>query len=99
IVPGTTTQSTTNGVPVGFKFSDDPNGFIFQIWAGHRNPRVPPHINVAPSGSVSSSSATINLPCPEGTSSDSCVPSATRSVDLVATYTDADGDALLFTWA
>ena len=25
-----------------------PNGFIFQLWAGHRNPRMPPHVNAAP---------------------------------------------------
>jgi len=99
IVPGTTRAATANGQPLGFKFSDDPNGFIFQFWAGHRNPRIPPHINVAPSGSVSSSSASITLPCPEGTSSDSCTPSASRSVDVTASYTDPDNDPLLFAWS
>jgi len=98
IVPGTTRPATQNGVPVGFHFSDDPNGFIFQVWAGHRNPRIPPHINVAPTGSVTASSAAITLPCPEGTISDSCTPSASRSVSLTADYTDTDGDALLYTW-
>jgi hypothetical protein len=87
------------GLPSAFKPSDDPNGFIFQLWAGHRNARIPPHINVAPTGSVSSSSASITLPCPEGTSSDSCSPSASRSVDLTAAYTDADNDTLLYTWS
>ena len=88
-----------NGLPTAFKPSDDPNGFIFQFWAGHRNARTVPHINVAPTGSVSSSSASITLPCPEGTSSDSCTPSASRSVDVAASYTDADNDTLLYTWS
>jgi len=88
-----------NLATVGFKPSDDPNGFIFQLWAGHRNPRLLPHINVAPIGSVSSSSASITLPCPEGTSSDSCSPSASRSVDLTASFTDQDNDTLLYTWS
>jgi hypothetical protein len=78
----------------GFPGSDDPNGFIFQFWAGHRNPRVPP--NVAPTVTASVSSASITLPCPEGTSSETC-PSAT-SVTASATGSDPDGDTLLYTW-
>jgi len=86
--------------PRGFNASDDPNGFIFQFWAGHRNPRTsPPPPNQAPIGSVSASSASITLPCPEGTSSTSCTPSASRSVDLTASYTDQDNDTLLYTWS
>ena len=84
--------------PGGFKSSDDPNGFIFQLWAGHRNARIPPHVNAVPVGSIVSSSAAITLPCPEGTTSDTCVPSASRSVDLNASFTDADNDTLLYTW-
>jgi hypothetical protein len=82
-----------------FKQSDDPNGFIFQLWAGHRNPRTIPHVNVAPSGSVSSSSSSITLPCPPGTSSESCTASASRSVDLTAAYTDPENDPLVYTWS
>jgi hypothetical protein len=99
IVPGTTFAATTGGAPNGFNFSDDPNGFIFQLWAGHRNPRTPPPVpNVAPTVTVSASSASIMLPCPEGTSSDSCTASASRSVDLTGAGVDADGDTLLYTW-
>ena len=48
------------GLPGAFKQSDDPNGFIFQFWAGHRNPRMPPPPpNQPPTVSVSSSSASI----------------------------------------
>ncbi|MDQ1707226.1 MAG: hypothetical protein QOJ88_437, partial [Pyrinomonadaceae bacterium] len=99
IVPGTTFAATTGGTPNGFKFSDDPNGFIFQVWAGHRNARIPPHINVAPTGSVSSSVTSITLPCPPGTSSESCSASASSAVDLTATYSDPEGDTLLYTWS
>ena len=85
--------------PRGVPVSDDPNGFIFQFWAGHRNPRIAPPINQPPTGSVSSSSGSITLPCPEGTSSDSCTASASRSVDLTASFTDPDNDTLLYTWS
>ena len=86
-------------LPSAFKASDDPNGFIFQLWAGHRNPRILPVINREPSGSVSSSNSSIMLPCPEGSGSDSCSPSGSRSVDLTANYTDPDNDTLLYTWS
>jgi len=88
------------GLPGAFKQSDDPNGFIFQLWAGHRNPRTPPPPpNQPPTVSVSSSSASIMLPCPPGTSSTSCTASASRSVDLTANATDPDNDTLLYTWS
>jgi len=87
------------GLPSAFKPSDDPNGFIFQLWAGHRNPRLLPHVNGLPMVSVSSSSASIMLPCPAGTSSTSCTASASRSVDLTANASDPDNDTLLYTWS
>src|SRR4029450_10162579 len=75
--------------PAGFHGSDDPNGFIFQFWAGHRNPRLEPKpANVAPTGTGSASSASITLPCPPGTSSDTCTASASRSVTLTAVGAD-----------
>ncbi|HUS12230.1 MAG TPA: hypothetical protein VMZ30_17320 [Pyrinomonadaceae bacterium] len=86
--------------PAGFRASDDPNGFIFQLWAGHRNPRIPPPPpNQPPTVSVSASSATITLPCPPGTSSATCTASASTSVDLTANATDPDNDTLLYTWS
>jgi hypothetical protein len=89
-----------DGLPNAFRPSDDPNGFIFQFWAGHRNPRgLPPPPNVAPTVSVSASMAAITLPCPPGTSSPTCTPSATRSVELTASATDPDNDTLLYTWS
>jgi hypothetical protein len=88
------------GVPAGFRPSDDPNGFILQFWAGHRNARtLPPPPNQAPTVTVSTSSASITLPCPEGTSSESCTASASRSIDLTANAVDPDNDTLLYTWS
>ncbi len=100
IVPGTTVPVTTSGRPNGFKFSDDPNGFIAQFWIGHRNARtLPPPPNQAPTVTVVTSSASITLPCPEGTSSDTCTASASRSIDLTANAVDPDNDTLLYTWS
>ena len=101
VVPGTTVPATDgSGRPRGFRFSEDPHGYIVQLWFGHRNARsLPPPPNVAPIVSVSASSAAITLPCPPGTSSDTCTPSATRSVELTAEATDADNDTLLYTWS
>jgi hypothetical protein len=100
IVPGTTIAATVNGAPAGFKFSDDPNGFIGQLWFGHRNARtLPPPPNQAPTVTVVTSSASITLPCPEGTSSTTCTASASRTIDLTANAVDPDNDTLLYTWS
>jgi hypothetical protein len=101
VVPATSVPATDgSGRPRGFRFSEDPHGYIVQLWFGHRNARsLPPPPNVAPIVSVSASSAAITLPCPPGTSSDTCTPSATRSVELTAVATDADNDTLLYTWS
>ena len=105
LVPGvvgtTTLPATASGAPLGFKFSDDPNGFLGQVWFGRRNARaLPPPPNVPPVlSSVSASSTSITTPCPEGTTSDTCTPSASRSVELTANATDADNDTLLYTWS
>jgi hypothetical protein len=87
------------GLPAAFRPSDDPNGFIFQLWAGHRNPRILPIPNREPTVSVSASAAAITLPCPPGTSSTTCTASSTRSIELTATATDPDNDTLLYTWS
>jgi hypothetical protein len=104
IVPGQPAQTfqvpaTINGDPRGFRFSEDPHGFIAQFWVGHRNPRgLPPPPNQPPTVSVSASTGSINLPCPEGTQSESCTPSTSREVQLTANATDPDNDTLLYTW-
>lgn len=86
--------------PAGFRQSEDPHGFLGQFWIGHRNARgLPPPPNQPPTVSVSSSTSNINLPCPEGASAESCVPSASREVQLTASASDPDNDTLLYTWS
>ncbi|MCM3873298.1 MAG: PKD domain-containing protein [Pyrinomonadaceae bacterium] len=85
--------------PAGFRQSEDPHGFLGQFWIGHRNARIPPHVNTPPVVSVSASSSTIYLPCPEGRNTGTCVPSASREVQLTAQATDVDNDTLLYTWS
>lgn len=104
VVPGTgqtfTVPATTGGVPNGFRFSEDPHGFIGQFWVGHRNARsLPAPPNQAPSVNVSASTSTITTPCPEGTRSESCTPSSSGDVQLTANATDPDNDTLLYTWS
>lgn len=86
--------------PAGFQRSEDPHGFLAQFFIGHRNARtlpLPP--NGPPTVSVASSAASVTLPCPEGTISSTCTPSATRDVQLTATSADPDNDTLLHTWS
>ncbi|HKG47995.1 MAG TPA: Ig-like domain-containing protein [Pyrinomonadaceae bacterium] len=100
VVPGTTRPVTSQGFPVGFIFSEEPNGFIGQFWIGRRNARTPPiPPNTAPTvSSVTPSMASVLRPCPEGQSSATCTPSGSE-VTLVANASDPDNDQLLYTWS
>jgi hypothetical protein len=100
VVPGTTRAVTSQGFPIGFNFSEDEHGFLFQFFAGRRNSRTPPPPpNVAPIVSaVTPSPSSIVRPCPPGTSSPSCTPSG-DSVTLVADARDDNNDQLLYTWS
>jgi hypothetical protein len=100
IVPGTSRPVTSQGFPLGFIFSDEPNGFIFQFWAGRRNARIPPKPPNQPPvvNSVTPSMASVLRPCPPPTSSSSCTPTGSE-VTLVANATDPDSDQLLYTWS
>ena len=66
-LPSTIT-TTFSGVPPGFQISNDPHGFMFQLFAGRRNKREPydiikPFANV---DSVTLSSTEVVIPCPPG---------------------------------
>jgi len=99
VVPGTSRPVTSQGFPIGFNFSDEPNGFIGQFWVGRRNARTPPKPpNAAPSVTASASISSIVRPCPPGTSSATCTPSG-NEVTLTANATDPDNDQLLYTWS
>jgi hypothetical protein len=100
VVPGTSRPVTSQGFPIGFNFSEDPNGYIAQFWIGRRNARgAPPPPNVPPVvDSVSASPNALTRPCPPGTSSATCTPSG-NEVTLTATAHDDNNDQLLYTWS
>jgi hypothetical protein len=95
-------EELNDGFPLGFRTSDDPHGFIFQVFAGRRNERLPTIFpNQPPTVSLSASSSRVVLPatCPEGQQPNpACTPTAT-TVQLSATATDPDGDTLLYTYS
>jgi len=100
VIPGqVTVNRTASGFPNGFRFSDDPNGFIIQFFAGHRNRREEAVLpNRPPVVSLAASTASITLPCPPGTVGD-CPTAPSMSVSLTATASDPDGDTLLYTYS
>jgi hypothetical protein len=100
VVPATSFSATTNGLPNGFVFSEDPNGYIAQFWIGRRNERIPPPPPNQPPvvQSVNASLTTVTRPCPPGTSSSTCTPTG-NEVQLTANASDPDNDTLLYTWS
>ncbi|HLA10645.1 MAG TPA: hypothetical protein VJ023_08615 [Pyrinomonadaceae bacterium] len=99
-VPGISVGAVTGGNPNGFRFSEDPHGFIGQFWIGHRNARaLPAPPNQPPTVSVSASTASLFLPCPEGTRPVDCTPSTSMEIQLTADARDPDNDTLLYTWS
>jgi hypothetical protein len=98
-VPAITRPVTSQGFPLGFLFSEEPNGFIAQVWFGHRNARIPPHINQPPVvNSVTPSISSILRPCTPPAVSATCTPTD-NTVTLVANASDPDNDQLLYTWS
>jgi hypothetical protein len=98
---GTVTIAQPTGGPQGFRFSDDPNGFIVQAFAGHRNAREPEILpNRAPViASFTASTPSITLPCPPGEISKSgTCPIPNMQVQLTTSASDPDGDTLLYTY-
>lgn len=99
VVPDTSRAATSQGFPIGFQWSEEPNGFIAQFFIGRRNARTPPiPPNQAPTVSATASMSSILRPCPPGTSSSDCTPTGSE-VTLTANATDPDNDQLLYTWS
>lgn len=60
-------RTSFDGVPVGFRPSSDPHGFIVQAWVGRRNERAAEVLNQpAVINSVDLSNSTITKPCAPG---------------------------------
>lgn len=55
--------------------------------------------NNAPAVELRASEQKLTLSCPEGSSSQTCTPSAVTKVQLQANATDPDGDSLLYTYS
>lgn len=99
VVPGTSRPVTSQGFPIGFIPSEEPNGFIAQFWIGRRNARIAPVINQQPVvTSVSPSISALRRACPPGQGTSPNCPTP-NEVTLVATASDPDGDQLLYTWS
>jgi len=90
----------TQTFPAGFQQSDNPHGFGFQAFVGHRNERAPAVLPNQPPviSSFTASTATITLPCREGYTSSNCPTTANTGVTLTTTASDPDGDTLLYTY-
>jgi hypothetical protein len=88
--------------PAGFTQSDDPNGFGFQFFIGHRNLRAPTVLpNQPPTVTVAASQSRVTLAAqcaPDMMADPNCTPSGS-TVSLTATASDPDGDTLLYTWS
>jgi hypothetical protein len=88
--------------PRGFVRSQDPHGYIFQFWAGHRNERAPTVVpNNPPTTAVSASPSRVVLAaeCPPDQRPVEGCTSTGSTVQLAANATDPDGDTLLYTWS
>jgi K319-like protein len=99
VVPGTSRSVTSQGFPIGFLWSEEPNGYIAQVWFGRRNAReAPKPPNQPPTVSVSGSLTSITRPCTPPAVSATCSPTG-NEVQLTANATDPDSDTLLYTWS
>jgi PKD domain len=95
-------DEANSGFPLGFRTSDDPHGFGFQFFIGHRNERLPTVFpNQPPTVTLTAASSRVVLPasCGAGQQPDpNCTPTA-GTVALSAQATDPDGDTLLYTYS
>jgi len=98
-IPGFTgsTFSGGTGLPTGFIPSDDANGFLGQIFIGHRNARAP---EVLPNQPPVVNSFTANPSSVVVCASDaSQATPANSQVQLTTNASDPDGDTLLYTYS
>ncbi len=87
-------------LPNGFVESEGGNGYMFQFFAGKRNPSGPAtHQNHAPSASLTASTNKIALGCVPGVVySEPCTNRTNATVQLATTAIDPDGDPLVYSY-
>lgn len=95
--PTTATGSILNN---GFTPSSDPHGFIFGIFAGHRNARGQRDIPNQPANvtAVTLDRTSLVLPCAQGTSSASGGCGDVQTVGVRTTAVDPEGDVLTYSY-
>ena len=94
-----TVTTTFSGMPPGFQPSQDPHGFILQVFAGRRNKRQAEVVNQPPNVTgLTLSASTITLPCQPGyhSASNGCNDSTSVTVNTVAV--DPEGDVLTYNY-
>lgn len=93
-----TTRTSTGSLLGAFRTSTDPNGFIVQLFAGHRNERGKPDIVNQPANvtAVDLDKTQVTLPCPAGSTSESC--SDNQMVGVRTTAVDPEGDVLTYSY-
>ncbi len=98
---GTTANRTTfSGVPPGFQTSSDPNGFIFQVTAGHRNARQGPIVNqFADVTNIELSQTTVTAPCREGqVRAEGATCTDDMTINVRTTAVDPENDVLTYVY-
>lgn len=79
----------------GFVNSSDPDGFLFQFFAGRRNERAPDVLpNLPPTVTIAASPTEVTV-CPEDPTR---ANPTNNQVQLTTTASDPDGDTLLYTY-
>ncbi len=95
-----TVSNSFTGVPPGFQLSENPHGFITQIFIGRRNPRLVDIENkFANVTALTLSESTINLPCDPGSvprPGTTCKDGSTVSVTTTAV--DPENDVLTYNY-
>jgi hypothetical protein len=94
-----TITTTFSGMPPGFVPSEDPHGFILQVFAGRRNKRQAEVINLPPNvTNLTVSDSEITLPCQPGFQSTSGGCSDSTSVQVTTTALDPENDVLTYNY-
>jgi hypothetical protein len=92
--------TTFSGIPPGFQISQNPHGAIIQVFAGRRNPRQGPIVNIpANVTAVALSDTEVTLPCPAGTIPGPGVTCADNTtINVTTTAVDAENDVLTYNY-
>ena len=102
VVNGRTTaiSNSFTGLPPGFRESNDPHGYIFQVTAGRRNERKKEIVNqFANVTNLTVSDSTITLGCPAGqVPAEGATCGDSGSVDVTTTAVDPENDVLTYNY-